>query len=181
MSFLLDTNAISEIRRGRDRNVAAWANSVADRELHLSVLTLGKIRKGIERLGGRDRAQADVFSIWLSELSERFSDRVLAVDARVADEWGLLNAPADRNTIDSLIAATARVHDLTVVTRNTSDFEGCQVKLLDPWKQRPPSSRRGVRMSPPAGAGASVVNTELKHEFSACKRRVSGFESRCGD
>ena len=134
MSYLLDTNAISEIHRGRDANVAAWADGVADHELYLSVLTLGEIRKGIERLRGRDPRQADVFSAWLSELRQRFAERLLAVDGRVADDWGRLNAPADQNTIDSLIAATARVHELTVVTRNTADFEGCDVPLLDPWE-----------------------------------------------
>jgi hypothetical protein len=134
VSFLLDTNAISEIRRGRDPNVAAWANSVADGELYLSVLTLGEIRKGIERLRGRDLRQAEVFSAWLLELRERFSDRILTIDAEVAEAWGRVNAPAERNTTDSLIAATARVHELTVVTRNTSDFEGCDVELLDPWQ-----------------------------------------------
>ena len=137
MRFLLDTNAVSEIRRGRDPNVKAWATQVADIDLHLSVLTLGEIRKGIERLRARDPDQADVFATWLSELNARFSDRILPVDARVAEEWGRLNAATPRNTVDSLIAATGRVHDLTIVTRNTSDFEGCDVPLLNPWETSP--------------------------------------------
>lgn len=134
MSFLLDTNAISEIRRGRDPNVQAWVRETEDVDLHLSVLTLGEIRKGIERLAVRDAAQASVFAEWLAELRKRFAPRILEVDARIAEEWGRLNAAAPRNTVDSLIAATARVHALTVVTRNTHDFEGCDVQLVNPWE-----------------------------------------------
>ncbi|MDQ6805550.1 MAG: type II toxin-antitoxin system VapC family toxin [Actinomycetota bacterium] len=134
MSFLLDTNAISEIRRGRDPNVQAWASEIEDPELHLSVLTLGEIRKGIERLADRDAAQARVFAEWLGELRKRFAPRILEVDARIAEEWGRLNAAAPRNTVDSMIAATARVHALTVVTRNTPDFGGCDVPLINPWE-----------------------------------------------
>lgn len=134
MSFLLDTNVVSEIRRSRDQHVRAWIEDVQDADLYLSVLTLGEIRKGIELLRGRDPAQAEVFANWLAELHARFADRILAIDARVAEEWGRLNAAASRNTVDSLIAATARVHGLAVVTRNTSDFDGCGVPLLNPWQ-----------------------------------------------
>lgn len=134
MSFLLDTNVVSEIRRGRDAHVAAWAREVADFELYLSVLTLGEIRKGIDRLRGRDPDQADVFAAWLGKLRDHFADRILSIDARVAEEWGRLNAPAERKTVDSLIAATARLHDLTVVTRNTADFDRCEVAMLNPWQ-----------------------------------------------
>lgn len=137
MSFLLDTNAVSEIRRGRDPQVRAWASEVDDVDLHLSVLTLGEIRKGIERLRDRDPAQAGVFATWLGELIARFAERIVPVDAPIAEEWGRLNAAATRNTVDSLIAATASVHRLTVVTRNTSDFEGCDVPLLNPWHHQP--------------------------------------------
>ena len=141
MSFLLDTNAISEIRRGRDPNVQAWIAEVRDGDLHLSVLTLGEIRKGIEVLRHRDGAQAAVFAGWLADLHQRFASRILPVDTHVAQEWGRLNAKLARNTVDSLIAATALVHSLTVVTRNTTDFEGCEVELLNPWTlQRPPTT-----------------------------------------
>jgi toxin FitB len=134
LSFLLDTNVVSEIRRRRDRRVRAWAEEVDDVALHLSVLTLGEIRKGTELLRGRDPAQAEVFASWLDQLRTRFADRIVPIDARVAEEWGRLNATQPRNTVDSLIAATARVHHLTVVTRNTGDFEGCGVPLLNPWE-----------------------------------------------
>jgi toxin FitB len=136
VTFLLDTNVVSEIRRGRDANVAAWAGDVADADLHLSVLTLGEVRKGIERLRGRDPEQAELFSAWLEQLRAHFEDRSLPIHDRVAEEWGRLNAPAERTTVDSLIAATARVHDLTVVTRNIADFHGCDVPLLNPWQPK---------------------------------------------
>ena len=137
MSFLLDTNVVSEIRRGRDPQVQAWIERVEDADLHLSVLTFGEIRKGIELLRGRDPAQAEVFASWLGELHTRFAERIVPIDARVAEEWGRLNAAATRNTVDSLIAATARVHGLTVATRNTGDFDGCGVRLINPWQPQP--------------------------------------------
>jgi predicted nucleic acid-binding protein len=140
LSFLLDTNAVSEIRRGRDPQVRAWVASVDDAELHLSVMTLGEIRTGIDRLRDRDAAQASVFARWLGQLRKQFAERILPVDSRVADVWGQQNAAASRNTTDCLIAATARVHDLTVVTRNTKDFEGCEIRLLNPWEYEPPES-----------------------------------------
>lgn len=125
---------MSEIRRGRDRSVAAWAESVKADELYLSVLTVGEIRNGIERLRARDPDQAALFDVWLSELRLRFAERILPVDEGAADQWGRLNAAAPRKTVDSLIAATAHVHALTVVTGNTRDFAGCDVPLLDPWQ-----------------------------------------------
>jgi predicted nucleic acid-binding protein len=75
-----------------------------------------------------------VFAAWLDELHTTFADRIVPIDIRVAEEWGRLNATRPRNTVDSLIAATARVHGLTVVTRNTGDFEGCGVTVLNPWQ-----------------------------------------------
>ena len=137
MSFLLDTNVVSEIRRGRDPHARAWANGVEDIDLHLSVMTLGEIRKGIELLRSRDPAQAEVFADWLGELHSRFAERIVPIDAAVAEEWGRLNATAPRNTVDSLIAASARVRGLTVVTRNTGDFEDCGVALINPWQPQP--------------------------------------------
>lgn len=138
MTYLLDTNVVSEIRRGRDPNVRAWTGEVQDRDLHLSVLTLGEIRMGIDRLRRRDAPQADVFARWLAELRVRFAGRILSVDARVAEHWGRLNAIATHNSIDSLLAATAHEHGLTVVTRNTKDFLACDVPLLNPWEYQSP-------------------------------------------
>jgi predicted nucleic acid-binding protein len=139
LSLLLDTNVVSGIRRGRDPHVQAWAERVEDVDLYLSVMTLGEIRKGIELLRDRNPAQAQVFASWLGELHTRFAERIVPIDATVAEEWGRLNATARRNTVDSLIAATARVHGLTVVTRNTEDFKGCGVALLNPWQLQPDS------------------------------------------
>jgi toxin FitB len=125
---------VSEIRRGRDPSVAAWVASVSQDDLCLSVLTLGEIRNGIERLRPRDPEQAEVFDVWLLALRERFAERILPVDERAADQWGRLNAATPRKTVDSLIAAIAHAHALTVVTGNTRDFVGCDVLLLDPWQ-----------------------------------------------
>jgi predicted nucleic acid-binding protein len=148
LSFLLDTNAISEIRRGRDQRVRAWVAEVEDADLHLSVLTLGEIRKGIELLRSRDAAQAEAFDSWLSALRTRFADRIMPIDDRVAEEWGRLNAAGSRRTVDSLIAATARIHDLIVVTRHTRDFEGCGVPLLNPWDHEPGGHGAGREDAP---------------------------------
>jgi toxin FitB len=140
LSFLLDTNVVAEIRRGRDPHVRAWIGDAEDIDLHISVMTLGEIRKGIELLRARDPAQAEVFASWLDELHKRFADRIVPIDARIAEEWGRLNAAMTRNTVDSLIGATARVHGLTVVTRNTGDFDGCGVPILDPWQPQSDAS-----------------------------------------
>ncbi len=114
--------------------MAAWAASVDPDDLFLSVLTLGEIRSGIERLRPRDSDQAALFDVWLAELRVRFAERILPVDERAADQWCRLNAAAPRKTVDSLIAAIAYAHALTVVTRNTRDFADCDVPLLDPWQ-----------------------------------------------
>ena len=111
----------------------AWVAQVHDVDLYVSALTLGEIRKGLELLRSRDPTQAEVFGTWLDELHRKFGDRILPIDVPAAEEWGRLNAAAPKNTVDSLIAATARVHGLTVVTRNTDDFAGCGVPLVDPW------------------------------------------------
>lgn len=125
---------MSEIRRRRDPSVAAWAASVSPDDLFLSVLTLGEIRSGIERLRPHDPTQAALFDVWLAELRVRFAERILPVDERAADQWGRLNAAAPRKTVDSLIASIAHAHALTVVTRNIRDFADCDVPLLDPWR-----------------------------------------------
>jgi hypothetical protein len=98
------------------------------------VLTLGEIRTGIERLRARDPEQAALFDVWLAELRALFAERILPVDENAADGWGRLNAPSSRKTVDSLIAATAQTHALTVVTGNPRDFEGCDVPLINPWQ-----------------------------------------------
>lgn len=133
MTLLLDTSAISELRAGRDANVRAWAEASDRRGWHLSVLTLGEIRKGVEKLRRRDSDAAASFDRWLETLYRQFAGRIVEIDAPIAEEWGRLNAGDPRPTVDSLIAATALVRGLTVVTRNTADLEPLGVPLQNPW------------------------------------------------
>ena len=134
--FLLDTNVISELRRGPrcDAGVAHWYGNVADEELRLSVLTLGEIRKGVELSRLRqDAQQADVLELWLHAVMSRFADRILPIDAAVADAWGRLYRIRNIPVIDGLLAATAKVNDLTLVTRNIDDVRDLGVDLLNPF------------------------------------------------
>jgi len=135
--YLLDTNVVSETRkRNCDPNVRAWIASVPGDELHISVLVLGEIRGGIERLRRRDPTQADVLERWLLSLARDFADRTLAVDAAIADEWGRLNVPDPLPAIDGLSVATARAHNLTLVTRNVRDVERTHVRMFNPFEPR---------------------------------------------
>ena len=136
--YLLDTNCVSELVRVRpEPRVVEWMETTDEAVIYLSVLTLGEIRKGLAGLPqGRRRTHLET---WLAvELTARFSGRILAVDAPVADRWGLLAARAKSRgmslpIIDGLLAATALHHNLTVVTRNSSDFRNAQVQVLNPW------------------------------------------------
>ena len=134
MSYLVDTNVLSELRRKQPQpEVVAWFTQRPRQTLYLSVLTLGEIRKGIERL---DAARQQPLLDWLEvELPNYFLGRLLAVDAHTADRWGRLLASAGRPlpAVDSLLASTALQHDLTLVTRNTADFAGTGVRLINPW------------------------------------------------
>jgi toxin FitB len=138
MSYLLDTNAISEWVKPRpDPGIAQWLDEVDEDRTYLSVITLGELRKGVDRLAdGRRRARLDR---WLaSELPDRFGGRMLPVDAAVADEWGRLlarteNAGTPVGGTDALVAATAKVHGLQVVTRNVGHFRDAGVGVLSPW------------------------------------------------
>lgn len=135
MSYLIDTNVLSELKkRTPDARVVRWLSERPATTLYLSVLTLGELRKGIEALpeGDRKRNLLD----WLeTELPAFFAGRVLPVDARVSDRWGHLLARAGRPlpAIDSLLAATALAHGLTLITRNLRDFEHPELSTLDPW------------------------------------------------
>lgn len=138
MSFLLDTNVVSEIARRRpERAVMAWFEATADAQLHLSVLTLGEIRKGVDGLPAG--ARRTKLTVWLeAELPAWFGNRLLPIDAAVADRWGRVLAASKRSlpAIDSLIAATALVHGLALVTRNTEDFDIPGLTVVDPWQRR---------------------------------------------
>ena len=135
MSYLIDTNVLSELRRKLPHpGVSAWFAQRPASSLYMSVLTLGELRKGIDGLNDEDRKLA--LSDWLhTDLSVFFLGRVLSIDEQVADRWGQLVAAAGRPlpAIDSLLAATALVHGLTVVTRNAKDFEGLGLAVINPW------------------------------------------------
>jgi toxin FitB len=134
VAFLLDTNVISEARKpAADPNVRAWLASVPEGDLYLSVLVVGEIRQGIERLRRRDPVQAGPYETWLSALLHGFADRLIPVTAEVCDEWGRLNVPDPLPVIDGLMAATAKVRDWTFVTRNVADLRRTNVRLLDPF------------------------------------------------
>ena len=134
--FLIDTSIISEIRKGGRCNpkVAAWFRKVRDEEIFLSVLVVGEIRQGIERLRPRNARQAHALEQWLEELLESFGDRVLPVDESTAQRWGRINARDTFPVIDSILAATADVHGLTLVTRNIKDVEKSGVRCLNPFE-----------------------------------------------
>lgn len=131
--YLLDTNILSE-RRRRQANpaVVAWLDAVPEGQLRLSVLSLGEIRYGVELLAARDPRAAEPIEAWLAELTDRFAERLLPVTHQVADCWARLRARRPLPGVDGLIAATAVTHDLTLVTRNTRDFAGLGVRLLNP-------------------------------------------------
>ena len=136
MSFLIDTNIISEVRKGDrcDATVATWWSGVAEDDLWLSALVLGEIRKGVELARRRDPQKAAVLETWLSDVVSGFGDRVLPVDASVAEEWGRMNAIRPVPVIDALLAATARANDLTLVTRNEADVAGLGIEVLNPFQ-----------------------------------------------
>lgn len=136
MSYLIDTNIISEVRKGPrcDPAVAAWYAAVDDTDLYLSVLVLGEIRKGIELARPRDAAKARALQGWLAEVETAFGDRTFSIDRRTCDEWGRMTARRSVPIVDSLLAATAKAHQLTLVTRNDADVAGLGAKVLNPFK-----------------------------------------------
>jgi predicted nucleic acid-binding protein len=134
VSYLLDTNVVSELRKATPAaTVASWFEAVAADELYLSVLVVGEIRQGIERLRSRDVRQVQVFETWLAALKRDFADRILPVTAAVAEAWGRLNAPKPLPAVDGLLAATALAHGLTLVTREAERLTPTGIPLLNPW------------------------------------------------
>lgn len=134
MSWLLDTNIVSELRKGEraDLRLRTWFAGVEDDEIFTSVLVLGEIRRGIESVRRRDATSALALEQWLIRLATGLGERILPVDVRVADQWGALNVPGPLPTIDGLLAATALVHDLTLVTRSVKDVASTGARTLDP-------------------------------------------------
>jgi predicted nucleic acid-binding protein len=135
VTWLVDTNIISEVRKGPrcHPDVAAWWTAVEDRDLFVSALTLGEIRRGVEGVRHRDPTKASALERWLRDVSDAFGPRILAVDSAVADAWGRMSAARSVPVIDALLAATAQVHDLVLVTRNTADVAGLGVRTLNPF------------------------------------------------
>ena len=136
MAFLLDTNVLSELRRGPKCNpqVRAWAQSLGSQPCYISVLSLGEIRKGIEILRRKSPAQVPVFEDWLERLTAEYEDFILPVTEEIVDHWGRLNAKQSQPVIDSLLAATATHFRLTIATRNVADFPG-DTPIVNPWEQ----------------------------------------------
>lgn len=135
MKFLVDTNVISEIRKREraDPNVIRWVNQTPAADIGTSVLVLAEIRRGIELKRRSDPLQAKSLDRWFSQMRTRLAERVLPIDETVAETWALLGIPNPLPLVDSLLAATAKVHGLTLVTRNIADIESTGVALLDPF------------------------------------------------
>jgi predicted nucleic acid-binding protein len=136
MNSLIDTNIISEVRKGArcDAHVSAWYASIADEDLFLSTLVLGEIRQGIELERSRDAGKAVVLERWLREVESAFGGRVLGIDNAISDQWGRMAAIRPVPVVDGLLAATALTNGLTLVTRNDRDVAGLGATVLNPFK-----------------------------------------------
>lgn len=133
--FLLDTNVVSELRKKQrcDRKVDAWASSVPPNRDFLSVLVVGELTRGANLRRRSDPKTADALERWIGRLTQLYSERILPVTLEIAEEWGRLSALRPLPPEDGLLAATAAVHRLTLVTRNVKNVEGLGVTVLNPW------------------------------------------------
>ncbi len=136
--YLLDTNVVSELRKVRlgkaDRNVARWADSIDAADLYVSVIAIQELEIGVLQAERRDPSQGAVFRAWLDgRVLPAFEGRILAVDTAVAQRSARLHVPDPRPVRDGLVAATALVHGMTVVTRNVTDFAPTGVPVFNPW------------------------------------------------
>jgi predicted nucleic acid-binding protein len=136
VNYLIDTNIISEVRKGErcNPNVAAWFASVDDADIYLSVLVLGEIRKGVERARSSNPAQARTLEKWLTFVNGSFAERILPIDQAVADEWGRMAAKRPVSTVDALLAATAKVHGMSLATRNVADVADLRADFVNPFE-----------------------------------------------
>jgi hypothetical protein len=135
MGYLLDTNVLSELRKGNKCNggVSAWFSQTHSYELYISVLTLGEIRRGVEQIRLRDPVAGQSLEHWLQQLENQVTQQVLPINKAIAERWGRLNVPNALPAVDGLLAATALEHDLILVTRNVRDVERSGVRLLNPF------------------------------------------------
>lgn len=133
--FLLDTNILSELRKGTrcDAGVRQWIQNTPAEELFVSVVVLGEIRRGIERIRIRDHHQARALEKWLQSLKTEFADRILPVDERVADHWGHLGLRQPAPLLDAFLAATGLAHNLTVVSRDEDGYRNTGVRVVNPF------------------------------------------------
>ena len=136
MSWLLDTNVLSELRKGQrgDQAVRRWFEAHRQDEHFTSVLVLGEVRRGIESRRRRDPTGAEALDAWATRLEADFGSRILPVDAAVADRWGRLNVPDPVAAVDGLLAATALVYGLTLVTRNVRDVARTGTPVVNPFE-----------------------------------------------
>lgn len=135
IGYLLDTNVISELRKKRRCNagVRSWMSEVDSEGLFLSVLVIGEIRQGIETIRRRDSRSARYLDQWLARIQTGYQDRILPVTREITEVWGRMNAVRPHPVVDSLLAATAKVHELTLVTHNIGDIEDTGVEFYDPF------------------------------------------------
>jgi predicted nucleic acid-binding protein len=139
LKYLLDTNVVSELRKvgdGKaDPNVTAWLSAQDSRDLYISAITILELERGILSIQRRDIEQGARLRAWMdSRVRPEFAQRIIAIDEAIATRCAHLHIPDRRNEADALIAATAVVHGLVVVTRNIQDFQGTGVILVDPWR-----------------------------------------------
>jgi len=132
--YLLDTNVVSELVRPRaDQQVVAWLRGLRTHQIYVSVLTIGEIRTGVQRLVPRDGARAAALETWVHGLEETYGDRILPVTLEIAQRWPAVHAARPLPVVDSLLAATALAHGLTVATRNTKDFADSGAPVVNPF------------------------------------------------
>jgi toxin FitB len=137
LQYLLDTNVLSETRKKlADYKVMSFLAESEPSAIYVSVLTLGELRKGVAHKSRSDPESAKRIGSWVDGLELSFADRILGIDSKIARLWGELSAQRPRPVIDTLLAATAMVHELTLVTRNLGDVRDVPVKVLDPWKSQ---------------------------------------------
>ncbi len=137
--FLLDTNVVSELRKGlrADANVIEWFDANQTSELWLSVIVVAELQRGVNLLERRDSSQSRLLQMWLDELVGAYDDRVLPITLDVATQWGAIGVPDPLPVVDGLIAATALEHDLIVVTRNVLDIGRSGARVVDPFSSLP--------------------------------------------